>query len=783
MRRMSGRTLALWACLPLLVLGAPGIPGTDQAGASTQRRIGSIEDGGGQDAPDAASRSDQESVLIRVSKPYGPAVEAITAAGGTVTRQYMHFDGLAARMPRSALDGLRRLTGPGVVSKDLRLPLPAPVLDLTPRSLDLPSRRGSRDVSFESAQEIAAAHIAGFTAAHPEAYLVNNATTRVNTLHADGFAGQGIVVAVIDSGIRPGFPHITLDGSVVGCDDLIGDGMGCSNFANDGHGTFVAGMISANVTFTFNATSVFFRSVSTHLPGAIVPPNRIPMLGSAPLSGIYGLRVCNADGCFTSAILAAIDRAIDLRRKFEAGEPGGVKILVANLSLGGPTLFAGHDLFDTAVDAMLDNDIVVTASAGNAGPSGLTSGSPASSLSSISVGAASIPGYERIVADLQFGLGIGNRFRPTNHIQTANFSSRGPHADGRRSPDVTANGDWDFGQGFAATTNGISFAGGTSFSSPTVAGIAAVLRQAFPAATARQIINAIIDSANPNLLGDGSGPQDQGAGFVDAAAARALLAGGAVPDALPAPPAAVKSVKDNVQTNAGLTVRNGTVQQTVGPLRPGERGEIVYDVTPNTRRVIVAVTNFTPSLPPDQQNQLFGDDLYVTIHGAKTSRQPGTSGYYFRDFVKDKQVVLNNPEFGLIRITVNGDWTNAGDVSANVSIIPLVESIPRFTAQGRIHDGDLIERAIAVPEGVAEAEFRLGWREGYSHYPTNDVDLVLVDPEGHPYLEGSTLNDPEVAVVKKPMPGTWTALLIGFELHSPDDKWELRVSLDGNVVP
>ena len=44
--------------------------------------------------------------------------------------------------------------------------------------------------------------------------------------------------------------------------------------------------------------------------------------------------------------------------------------------------------------------------------------------------------------------------------------------------------------------------------------------------------------------------QDQGAGFVDAVAARDLLATGTVPDALPAPPPYVKSVKSNVEANA-----------------------------------------------------------------------------------------------------------------------------------------------------------------------------------------------------------------------------------------
>jgi len=781
MRLMSRRTVALSVSLLVLVLGLPGLAGTPLAGAATQRMI-SDPSGSGQGSP-AAAPTDMESILIKTAKPYGPVVAAIKAAGGTVLREYKHFDGLAARVPRSALARINALTGPGSVSKDIRLPLPKPVDEITARPrTGLTSTGDAKNISFESAEAIPASDFAGFAASHPDAYLVNNATSHVNTLHADGYAGQGIIVGVIDSGIRPGFPHISIDGSVVGCEDFIGDGNGCSNFANDGHGTFVAGMISANVVFSFNPASTFFRSVQAHLPAAIVAPNRIPMVGSAPLSSIYALRVCNASGCFTSAILAAIDRAVDLRTLYEAGDPAGVKIQVVNMSLGGPTLFAGHDLFDTAVDALLAADIVTTASAGNAGPSGLTSGSPASSLASISVGAASIAAYEQIVADLQYGFGIGSLFRPTNYIQTASFSSRGPHADGRRSPDVTSNGDWDYGQGFASSVGGISFAGGTSFSSPNVAGIAAVLRQAFPGATAGQITNAIISSANPGLLGDGSGPQDQGTGYVDAAAARTLLAGGSVPNALQAWPTPVKSVKNNVETIAGLPVSNGLARQSTGSLKPGQRSEIIYEVNPNTAQVVITLSNFSASLPPDQQNQLFGDDIYFTVHSAKTSRQPGTSGYFFQGFITGGQLVINNPEFGLIRVTVNGDWTNAGNISTDVTIFSVADPLPGVTTQGRIHEGDQLAQSFNVPAGTSLAEFRLGWREGYSHYPANDIDLVLIDPDGNLNFDAASLNCPESVSIANPKAGTWTAVMLGFEVNSVDDKFELRVSLDGNIV-
>ena len=65
----------------------------------------------------------------------------------------------------------------------------------------------------------------------------------VQPLHDAGFKGQGVIVAVIDTGLRPGYPHLEGDGSIIGGEDFIGDGRGWSHPDNDWHGTVVAGMI------------------------------------------------------------------------------------------------------------------------------------------------------------------------------------------------------------------------------------------------------------------------------------------------------------------------------------------------------------------------------------------------------------------------------------------------------------------------------------------------------------------------------------------------------------
>ena len=768
--------------LMLVAMAVVALIGVSRAAVrSTGGVVKPTDSGGGSGQNGNSDPSAMEDVLIQTPQPYTDMIAAVDANGGKVTRQYQHFNGLAARIPRTAIQTLSALVPPGAIIKDLDNPLPG-AMDLhVAGDGGLDPVPNANEVATEAVEAIAAEDMAAFAAANPDAYQVNNPLTNVGSLHAAGFAGQGIVVGVIDTGIRPGFPHLSLDGSVIGCEDFVGDILGCSHFNNDGHGTFVAGMISANVIFSFNTAGTFFRATQAYLPAAISPPNRIPMIGAAPLSSIYALRACGG-GCFTSAILSAIDRAIDLREKFDAGEPGGVKIQVVNMSLGGPTLYAGNDIFDTAVDALLAADIVVAVSSGNAGPSGLTSGSPSSSHSSISVGAASIAGYERIVRDLQFGFGIGGNYRATTHMQTASFSSRGPYADGRRAPDVLASGDWSYGQGLSGGTTTVGFAGGTSFSSPNVAGIAAVLRQKYPAATAIQVHNAIVASANPGLLGDGSGPFDQGTGFVNAAAADALLASGTVPTTLPAQVPPSKSVKSNIINIAGLPVINGATTQSVGPLVPGQRGELIFEVTPNTNQVTVTLSNFVASQPPSGQNIFFTDRIFLTIHTSKTSRQPGSSGYYVQAFTTGGSFVINNPEHGLLRISLNGDWRNKGNVSADVSIVPTIDASPQITEQGKIRQGDVLTRNITVPAGTAVAEFRFYWREGYTHYPTNDLDMVLVDPDGMSNTAGATLSAPERVVINNPKPGVWSVRMFGFQVNSGDDKYELRVALDGNVV-
>jgi hypothetical protein len=75
----------------------------------------------------------------------------------------------------------------------------------------------------------------------------------------------------------------------------------------------------------------------------------------------------------------------------------------------------------------------------------------------------------------------------------AEFSSYGPSYDGRVKPDVLARGRFTVAQGSDGGIVGVS---GTSFSAPVIAGMSACLKQAWPAASAMEMREAVIKSAS-----------------------------------------------------------------------------------------------------------------------------------------------------------------------------------------------------------------------------------------------------------------------------------------------
>lgn len=724
-----------------------------------------------------------ERVIIKCPASCDPVVAAVQTAGGTVTHRYKYVKAIAADVPSAGLNAVRKVAGPASVRKDLMV---TTGLSATDR------RSGASLLVNEQAQAVSsftAQTLVDTAGARPQAYLINNATTKVAQLHAAGFVGDQSVVAVIDSGIRPGYPHLEIDGSVIGGEDFVGDGNGFSNPANSGHGTFVAGMISSNVVFGVSAG--LRQAVALECPACLLSDGSLPVIGSAPFADIYAVRVLNSQGSGAiSWILAGMEHVIDLRRAYDAGgaptpDPvtgkyQALPIKVANMSLGGSTLFPGRDIGDEMTNAFLDNDIVLVVAAGNQGPGGATIGSPGSGVSSLTVGASSSAVHERILWNLQLGLGAGALVRPFSGTMMAEFSSRGPTADGRVDPDVVANGFASLGSGLGAT-NSLSIVSGTSSAAPTVSGIAAILREAVPNATARQVYNALIASADPNVLADGSGPLDRGAGYVNALGAYQLLQNWtSVPDTGPDYGVENKNVNVNILQGASVKTWSGDVTHTVSGLMPGGRFETFYKTTPNTGAIVVNVSGFTPGAT---QNPLFGDDLTLVVHSAKTTAIGAEGDYKVYTFTTGGTFTINNPDLGIMRIAVLGSSTNASPVSATVNIRSVTDSNPGQTSHGKIADGETFAMPFKVPVGAKRLDVRLEWDGDWSNYPTNDLDVILQRPDGTLVVSGATLNAPELATVTDSAPGDWIAYVDGFTVSTTrGDKYTLRIAVDGVVV-
>lgn len=275
-----------------------------------------------------------------------------------------------------------------------------------------------------------------------------------------GLTGAGVKVAVIDSGVD--LAHPDLAGQVAEAVDFTGTGLGDPV----GHGTHVA----STIVGTGAASGGRFTGV-------------------APGAKLLSAKVCVAEGCPESAILAGMAWA---------AEQGAA---VANMSLGGtdtpeidPLEAAVHEL--TAAYGTL-----FVIAAGNSGEGGeLTIDSPGSAEDALTVGAV------------------------TKAKTHAEFSGRGPRtADAMVKPDITAPGVGIVAARSSASdlfpVDGFeSYASlnGTSMATPHVAGAAALLAQQHPQWRAARLKATLTAAASPSAE---LKPYEQGSGLVDVARA------------------------------------------------------------------------------------------------------------------------------------------------------------------------------------------------------------------------------------------------------------------------
>ncbi|MGE5401161.1 MAG: S8 family serine peptidase [Ignavibacteriales bacterium] len=731
-------------------------------------------------------------LLLSVKRAdFSKVEQAILALKGQVNIKHKFVDVLAVTIPISEASKVISMPEVAFSEKDMTVTIPEP-----PKASRVGNDNMPQVMSSENAEELSAEQLKKNMEITPNGYypFTNQLTEAYQFSQQTGHYGEGVIIGVIDAGVATS--AIAVGSRVIGGENFTNDGISATSASNGQHGTWVACCIGASAVFVFNSNAVA-QAVERYAPGSTIPNFNntgkpgVPMIGQAPQAQFYALKVFpyNSNSTSRSIIASAMERAVELKEQYNAGG-GGVNIRIINMSLGGLSFYAGRDPFyQPLVKRAQDAGILIVTSAGNDGPSGMTIGTPGDSYNIITSGSTSDATHERIVSDLfYYGPNSGFSYRPLNNNLIADYSSRGPNADGRPDPDLVAPGTWRYVQG---ANSGISWASGTSFSAPTISGAAALLISAYPNATPNQLRAALLNGAQKGVLDGDPGREDQGYGFLNVWRAYQKLTAGTFnpPDIGIGSPFVPVNV---VLENRLVLVNSLNYSASTGMLRPGERAEYFYPVSSLANKVTVNISNVTRQLPANQQNPLFGDDLYVGIVSAVTSRavyRQGTPAFVG----SDKTYVLQGQDLstGLARITIMGDWTNAGSVSANVNIQTELkaESLPLFRF-GTLAEGDVRTYTMNVPSGTSALQFKLKWNSGWDKYPTNDLDMQVYDPNGNLVLkdydgdgqyDGQSIFMPEILSIANPVSGQWTVKVLGFTVFQNQEMFQLYAGMNGQV--
>lgn len=274
-------------------------------------------------------------------------------------------------------------------------------------------------------------------------------TRSVRTIKADacltayGANGEGIVVAVADSGIDETHRHFELHETLQlprGLEHKDFTERGNSPLTDElGHGTHVAGIIAGRSEPSKNHPHeriVQIRDETDTVKTVVEPMGEQVVQGVAPQAKLMSLKVLDADGNgYASGLIRALEYIAEVNHhgRFQ-------KVHVVNLSLGYPFdaewFAAGHSPLCTVVNRLSRSGVVVVAAAGNDG-SILQQTEGRSGRQRVGVDQSiNDPGN----ADEAITVGATHADSP-HRYGVSYFSSRGPTTDGRVKPDLVAPGE------------------------------------------------------------------------------------------------------------------------------------------------------------------------------------------------------------------------------------------------------------------------------------------------------------------------------------------------------
>jgi len=384
----------------------------------------------------------------------------VESVGGTVGRQLPVIDGFLARVPHSAVATVN-------ASRD--------VLAVTP---DAPVKLTGSFDGFAPKDDLGSM------------YWVGQEVTGAGEYWNAGFRGQGIDVALIDSGVAP-VNGLTAPGKVLHGPDLSFESQhdAFRHIDTYGHGTHMAGIIAGRDD---NTPQPVQKGVETHF------------VGMAPEARVLSIKVADSHGnTDVSQIIAAIDWVVQHR-----SDPG-LNIRVLNLSFGTDGVQDYRfDPLSYAAEVAWRAGIVVVVAAGNQGDGSEKLNNPAYDPFVLAVGGAD--------------------GRDTYDVSDDVIGAFSSHGDAARAPDLVAPGksvvsllapgsraDID-NPGAQVGTRQIRGTG-TSQAAAVVSGAAALVISQRPGITPDQVKKLLKSTARALPEAD---VEAQGAGMIDLKAAR-----------------------------------------------------------------------------------------------------------------------------------------------------------------------------------------------------------------------------------------------------------------------
>ncbi len=288
------------------------------------------------------------------------------------------------------------------------------------------------------------------------ASFTQNNLSDIPVVHDLGINGEGVIVGLLDSGFRWKTNPSLQNRQVLGERDFI---QGDNNTSNEGNDASNQDSHGTNV----------FSIIGGYAPGFLIGP------------------------AFNAKYLLAKTEDIRTEKNIEEDnyaaalewmESQGVHI--TSSSLGYSTFDAGQISYNFQ---QMDGKSTIVARAANLaferGVTTLTSaGNEGTSYWGPNVSGIQSP------ADAPNMIAVGS---VTNLNVVSSFSSRGPTSDGRIKPEIVAQGSNVVYRGVSST---YSSGNGTSYSAPIAAGVAAMLKSAFPHLTNKQIRQIMLESGD-----------------------------------------------------------------------------------------------------------------------------------------------------------------------------------------------------------------------------------------------------------------------------------------------